>query len=62
MAAFQKKVSLDDIWPDLDSGLSQLLTDLNEGFPKKRWMKLYTYPNARKHGSIYFSLPLRPFP
>jgi hypothetical protein len=42
MASFQKKVTLDDIWPDLDAGLSQLLTDLNEGFPKKRWMKLYT--------------------
>jgi hypothetical protein len=32
----QKRVGIDDIWPGLDSGLSQLLTDLNEGSSNPR--------------------------
>lgn len=37
-----KKVALDDIWPKLEAGLTQLLSNLNEGFERKRWMNLYT--------------------
>jgi len=40
--AHQKRVTLDDVWPGLEAGLTQLLTNLNEGFEKQRWMKLYT--------------------
>eukprot|EP01098_Paradermamoeba_levis_P002421 TRINITY_DN12812_c0_g1_i1.p1 TRINITY_DN12812_c0_g1~~TRINITY_DN12812_c0_g1_i1.p1 ORF type:complete len:196 (+),score=58.65 TRINITY_DN12812_c0_g1_i1:245-832(+) len=38
----QKRVSLDDIWPDLEKGMNQVLTNLNSGFPSKQWMLLYT--------------------
>eukprot|EP01090_Pellita_catalonica_P012433 TRINITY_DN2700_c0_g1_i1.p1 TRINITY_DN2700_c0_g1~~TRINITY_DN2700_c0_g1_i1.p1 ORF type:complete len:762 (+),score=116.57 TRINITY_DN2700_c0_g1_i1:78-2363(+) len=37
-----KRVSLDDIWPELEKGVTTLLTNLNAGFPKKRWMQLYS--------------------
>eukprot|EP00005_Dracoamoeba_jomungandri_P001963 CAMPEP_0174261182 /NCGR_PEP_ID=MMETSP0439-20130205/11275_1 /TAXON_ID=0 /ORGANISM="Stereomyxa ramosa, Strain Chinc5" /LENGTH=759 /DNA_ID=CAMNT_0015345615 /DNA_START=55 /DNA_END=2334 /DNA_ORIENTATION=+ len=37
-----KRVSLDDIWPDLENGITTLLTNLNAGFPRKRWMELYS--------------------
>eukprot|EP01121_Diplochlamys_sp_Union-15-3_P009627 TRINITY_DN2624_c0_g3_i1.p1 TRINITY_DN2624_c0_g3~~TRINITY_DN2624_c0_g3_i1.p1 ORF type:complete len:772 (-),score=134.47 TRINITY_DN2624_c0_g3_i1:29-2344(-) len=40
--AQQKRVTLDDVWPHLEEGLTQVLTNLNEGFEKKRWMTLYT--------------------
>jgi len=40
--AHMKRVTLDDIWPALSEGLSQLLTRLNEGFEKKRWMDFYS--------------------
>ncbi len=51
-----KRVSLDDIWPDLENGITSLVTNLNAGFPRKRWMELYSYP-------IFFSLfkKKRPF-
>jgi len=38
-----KRVFLDDIWPDLEGGITQLITNLNAGFPRKRWMELYTH-------------------
>jgi cullin 1 len=37
-----KKITIDDIWPELEAGLTQFLTNLNEGFPRDKWMKLYT--------------------
>lgn len=37
-----KRVTLDEIWPELDAGLTTLLTNLNEGFPRDKWMELYT--------------------
>lgn len=43
MTARRRVKSLDDIWPDLEAGLTQLFTNLNEGFPRERWMQLYTY-------------------
>jgi hypothetical protein len=42
MSARRRVKSLDEIWPDLESGLTQLFTNLNEGFPRERWMRLYT--------------------
>lgn len=42
--AASKRVTLDEIWPDLESGVHQLITNLNQGFPQKRWMTLYSYP------------------
>ena len=57
-----KRVFLEDIWPDLEGGITQLITNLNAGFPRKRWMELYTHvynycttsrPNSnRKIGGI----------
>lgn len=38
-----KRVTLEEIWPDLESGVHQLITNLNQGFPNKRWMTLYSY-------------------
>lgn len=38
-----KRVSLDEIWPDLEDGITSLVTNLNAGFPRKRWMELYSY-------------------
>jgi cullin 1 len=37
-----KRVTLDEIWPSLEAGISQLITNLNEGFPVKQWMVLYS--------------------
>lgn len=37
-----KRVTLDEIWPDVESGVHQLITNLNQGFPQKRWMALYS--------------------
>eukprot|EP01087_Luapelamoeba_hula_P025172 TRINITY_DN985_c0_g1_i1.p1 TRINITY_DN985_c0_g1~~TRINITY_DN985_c0_g1_i1.p1 ORF type:complete len:763 (-),score=161.29 TRINITY_DN985_c0_g1_i1:136-2424(-) len=42
MAHASKRVSLDDIWPDLEHGIGELVTNLNAGFPRKRWMDLYS--------------------
>jgi len=39
----QKSVSLEDIWPSLENGLTVLLTKTNENFPKTEYMKLYTH-------------------
>ena len=38
-----KRVTLDEIWPELESGLLQLITNLNKGFPMQQWVKLYSY-------------------
>jgi hypothetical protein len=38
-----KKVSLEQIWPALEDGVSRLLTDFNAGLPLDKWMTLYTY-------------------
>jgi len=37
-----KRVTLDEIWPELEGGLHQLITNLNKGFPLKQWMNLYS--------------------
>jgi len=37
-----KRVTLEEIWPDLEAGVHQLITNLNQGFPNKRWMTLYS--------------------
>eukprot|EP01113_Clastostelium_recurvatum_P019149 TRINITY_DN225_c0_g1_i1.p1 TRINITY_DN225_c0_g1~~TRINITY_DN225_c0_g1_i1.p1 ORF type:complete len:771 (+),score=282.14 TRINITY_DN225_c0_g1_i1:104-2416(+) len=37
-----KRVTLDDIWPNLDAGITQLLTNLNKEFPRDKWMDLYS--------------------
>lgn len=37
-----KRVTLDEIWPELESGLHQLITNLNKGFPRTQWMNLYS--------------------
>lgn len=34
--------TIDDVWPELESGLQRLMSNLNEGFPQKHWMTLYT--------------------
>ena len=53
-----KRVSLDDIWPDLEEGITQLVTNLNAGFPRKRWMDLYSYPHFAPIPSLpYFPQP-----
>jgi hypothetical protein len=41
-----KRVSLDEIWPDLEDGITSLVTNLNAGFPRKRWMELYSYVSS----------------
>jgi hypothetical protein len=38
-----KRVTLDEIWPELEAGLLQLITNLSKGFPKEQWVKLYSY-------------------
>lgn len=38
-----KRVTLDEIWPELEGGLLQLITNLNKGFPQQQWVKLYSY-------------------
>jgi hypothetical protein len=42
-----KKVNLEDIWPELEAGVGQLITNLNDGFPRARWMQLYSYEFPR---------------
>eukprot|EP01117_Protostelium_nocturnum_P002954 TRINITY_DN1388_c0_g1_i1.p1 TRINITY_DN1388_c0_g1~~TRINITY_DN1388_c0_g1_i1.p1 ORF type:complete len:763 (+),score=225.09 TRINITY_DN1388_c0_g1_i1:188-2476(+) len=37
-----KRVTLDEIWPDLETGIHQLITNLNQGFQNARWMALYS--------------------
>eukprot|EP00026_Physarum_polycephalum_P002622 Phypoly_transcript_02629.p1 GENE.Phypoly_transcript_02629~~Phypoly_transcript_02629.p1 ORF type:complete len:773 (+),score=104.10 Phypoly_transcript_02629:123-2441(+) len=37
-----KRVTLDEIWPELEAGLLQLITNLSKGFPKEQWVKLYS--------------------
>lgn len=37
-----KRVTLDEIWPELEQGLHQLITNLNKGFPRTQWMNLYS--------------------
>ncbi|EGG15794.1 cullin A [Cavenderia fasciculata] len=39
----QKNVKLEDIWPELEGGISKILLELNQGFPIKKWMALYTH-------------------
>jgi len=40
--AASKRVTLEEIWPDLEAGVHQLITNLNQGFAKNRWMMLYS--------------------
>jgi len=40
--AASKRVTLEEIWPELEGGVLQLITNLNQGFPQKRWMNLYS--------------------
>jgi len=44
MAAIQqqKRVTLDEIWGDLESGVYHLITNLNSGLSPKKWMELYS--------------------
>ncbi|KAF2072416.1 hypothetical protein CYY_006273 [Polysphondylium violaceum] len=42
-SAPQKSVKLEDIWPDLEEGIYKIITDLNKGFPRNKWMALYTH-------------------
>lgn len=42
-AAPNKRVTLDEIWPELEAGLLQLITNLSKGFPMQQWVKLYSY-------------------
>lgn len=42
MSNATKKVTLEEIWPDLERGVHQLITNLNQGFPIDRWMNLYS--------------------
>jgi len=34
--------TLDEVWPDLDQGITHLLTNLTEGFSLQQYMKLYS--------------------
>ncbi len=36
-----QKLTLDDVWPPLEDGLTHLLTKLTEGFSMQAYMKLY---------------------
>jgi hypothetical protein len=38
----KKTFSLEEIWPDLEKGLFQLISQLNQGLSEKQWMNLYT--------------------
>lgn len=42
MAQTAKRVTLDEIWPDLYEGIHKIITNLNQGFENKKWMELYT--------------------
>lgn len=37
-----KKLTIDEIWDELESGVSHLIKNLNEGLSTKQWMRLYT--------------------
>ncbi|KAM9979852.1 hypothetical protein ACTFIZ_006093 [Dictyostelium cf. discoideum] len=39
----KRSVKLDDIWPELEEGIYKIITDLNKGFPKQKWIALYTH-------------------
>ncbi|EFA83667.1 cullin A [Heterostelium album PN500] len=39
----QKNVKLDEIWPELEEGIYKIITELYKGFPKQKWMALYTH-------------------
>eukprot|EP01132_Coremiostelium_polycephalum_P000969 gene969-1234_t len=41
--ANQKSIKLDDIWPEIEDGIHKIITDLNKGFPKNKWIVLYTH-------------------
>lgn len=34
--------TLQDLWPELEVGVSQVLKRQNEGFPLEDWMKIFT--------------------
>ena len=38
-----KKINLEELWPELEAGISTMVTNLNQGFPQKKWIELYTY-------------------
>lgn len=38
-----KKINLEDLWPELEAGISTMVTNLNQGFPYKKWIELYTH-------------------
>eukprot|EP01114_Cavostelium_apophysatum_P016115 TRINITY_DN4532_c0_g1_i1.p1 TRINITY_DN4532_c0_g1~~TRINITY_DN4532_c0_g1_i1.p1 ORF type:complete len:760 (-),score=226.85 TRINITY_DN4532_c0_g1_i1:63-2342(-) len=40
--AQNKRVTLEEIWPGLEAGVHQLITNLNQGFPSLKWMGLYS--------------------
>jgi hypothetical protein len=42
MAYAVKRANLEELWPELEAGISQLINNLNEGFPKKKWIDLYS--------------------
>jgi len=37
-----KRVTLDEIWPEVEAGLEQILTNLNKGIPRAQWMLYYS--------------------
>jgi hypothetical protein len=49
MAYAVKRANLEELWPELEAGISQLINNLNEGFPKKKWIDLYSYVPCRAH-------------
>lgn len=38
-----KKINLEELWPELEAGISTMVTNLNQGFPQKKWIELYTH-------------------
>ena len=40
---FKARISLDHVWPQLESGMSTLLNEFCKGIPFSEWMTLYTY-------------------
>ena len=38
-----QKITLDEVWPPLEDGLTHLLTKLTEGFSMQAYMKLYRF-------------------
>lgn len=47
-----KKINLEDLWPELEAGISTMVTNLNQGFPYKKWIELYTYAAHRAHARL----------